>query len=154
MTCSSAPKGPEITDLPRVPALAKCWTSQRMAATLLEFAGGYALIGLCTAAIFLVRGIDQADPNARGAWAFRPLLIPGLVLIWPLVLWRWWRLARGENLARRHRPPRSAQDHLALALALLVPLILATALLARQDGPHERPAVMIAPPDADAGKRP
>lgn len=125
-----------------------------MAATLLEIVGGYAVIGLCTAAIFLFRGIDQVDPNARGAWAFRPLLIPGLVLIWPLVLWRWWRLARGENLARRHRPPRRAQDHLALALALLVPLILTAALLARQDGPYERPAVMIAPPHANAGVRP
>lgn len=124
-----------------------------MAATLLDIAGGYAVIGLCTAAIFLFRGIDRVDPNARGAWAFRPLLIPGLVLIWPLVLWRWWRLARGENLARRHRPPRKTQDQLALALALLVPLILAAALLAKQDGPYERPAVMIAPPDADAGER-
>ncbi len=124
-----------------------------MAATLLDIAGGYAVIGLCTAAVFLFHGIDRVDANARGAWAFRPLLVPGLVLIWPLVLWRWWRLVRGETLARRHRPPRRVQDRLALVLALLVPLILAAALLAKQDGPYERPAVMIAPPDADAGER-
>ncbi len=124
-----------------------------MAATLLEVAGGYAVIGLCTAVVFLFYGIDRVDPNASAAWAFRPLLIPGLVLIWPLILWRWWRLVRGENLARRHRPPRKAQDHLALALALAIPLILVAALLARQDGPYERPAEMIAPPDASAGER-
>jgi hypothetical protein len=34
------------------------------------------------------------DPAARGAYAFRPLLLPGLVLLWPLVAWRWAVLAR------------------------------------------------------------
>jgi hypothetical protein len=33
------------------------------------------------------------SPASTGAYAFRPLLLPGLALLWPLVLWRWRRAA-------------------------------------------------------------
>ncbi len=49
----------------------------------------YASTGALVSILFLVFGIDRIDPAARGAYAFRPLLVPGLVLLWPLVLWRW-----------------------------------------------------------------
>jgi hypothetical protein len=45
--------------------------------------------GMVVALAFLSLGIDRVDPQAIGAYAFRPLLIPGLVLLWPLVVWRW-----------------------------------------------------------------
>lgn len=48
----------------------------------------YAVIGLVVGVAFLLFGIDRADPAARGAYAFRPLLLPGLALLWPLVVWR------------------------------------------------------------------
>ena len=54
----------------------------------------YAAAGLVAALAFVFLGIDRIDANARGAHAFRPLLMPGLVLLWPLVLWRWRVLAR------------------------------------------------------------
>lgn len=56
----------------------------------------YGGIGLAVAAAFLLVGFDRVDPAARGAYAVRPLLLPGLVLLWPLVLWRWRILARGD----------------------------------------------------------
>ena len=117
-----------------------------MAGTILDVAGGYLLVGLIVGAVFLLWGIDRVDENARGAWVFRPLLIPGLALVWPLVLWRWGVLARGWDEARRHRPPRRAQDRLGVALALAVPLILLVALAVRQNGPFERPAELLDPP--------
>lgn len=49
----------------------------------------YAGVGLVVGLAFLAVGIDRVDPAARGAYAFRPLLAPGLVLLWPLVAWRW-----------------------------------------------------------------
>ena len=49
----------------------------------------YAVIGAASALVFLLWGLDRIDPAARGAYAFRPLLIPGIVLLWPLVLLRW-----------------------------------------------------------------
>ena len=53
--------------------------------------------GLAVAAVFIVFGIERVEPYARGSLGFRPLLIPGLTLLWPLVLWRWWVLATGRG---------------------------------------------------------
>lgn len=54
----------------------------------------YGVIGVVAAAAFLAFGIDRIDPAARGAYAFRPLLVPGLVILWPVVVWRWFSLER------------------------------------------------------------
>lgn len=48
----------------------------------------WAIVGACIAAVFLTVGIDRIDEDSRGAYAFRPRLIPAILLIWPLVLWR------------------------------------------------------------------
>ncbi len=61
---------------------------------IVDAAWAYLLIGAAVAAAILFLGIDRIDPAARGAYAFRPLLLPGLMLLWPLVLWRWRVLAR------------------------------------------------------------
>jgi hypothetical protein len=53
----------------------------------------YGVVGLAVAASFLVFGLDRIDASARGSYAFRPLLVPGLVLLWPLVIARWRRLS-------------------------------------------------------------
>jgi hypothetical protein len=65
-----------------------------MAAWVVGLAQAYALAGLVVGIAFLLRGIDRIDPAARGAHAFRPLILPGLVLLWPVVAWRWARLSR------------------------------------------------------------
>lgn len=57
----------------------------------------YASIGAIVAAVFLVFGIDRIDPAAHGAYAFRPLLIPGIVILWPFALWRWLALERHRS---------------------------------------------------------
>jgi len=49
----------------------------------------YAAAGAVLAAIFLAFGIERVAPPARGAYAFRPLLIPGLIALWPLVATLW-----------------------------------------------------------------
>ncbi len=52
----------------------------------------YGGLGLGVAAAFLVFGLDRVDRSARGSFAFRPLLVPGLVLLWPVVIANWRRL--------------------------------------------------------------
>lgn len=52
----------------------------------------YALVGVGVGALFLLIGIDRIDEDARGAYLFRPLLIPALISLWPLVILRWARL--------------------------------------------------------------
>jgi len=66
-----------------------------MAIFIVELARWYVYAGVVFAAAFLIFGIDRVDPQARGAYAFRPLIAPGVVLLWPLVLWRWIARERG-----------------------------------------------------------
>lgn len=53
----------------------------------------YAAAGLVAGLAFIFFGIDRVDGSARGAYAFRPLLLPGFMLIWPLALARWRELS-------------------------------------------------------------
>lgn len=68
-----------------------------LAATLLVVLSGYGAAGLLVGIAFLLFGIARLDPAARGAYAFRPLLLPGLVLLWPLVLHRWRAIERAAR---------------------------------------------------------
>lgn len=64
------------------------------AALIVNFVKIYAAIGGVVAIAFLVFGIDRIDHAAHGSYVFRPLLAPGLVMLWPLVIWRWRALER------------------------------------------------------------
>lgn len=116
-----------------------------MAETLLTLATWYAYAGGAVAAIFLTIGMGQIDENAQEAWIFRPLLIPGVLLIWPLVLWRWWVLHRGENKLDRHLMPRAAQDRVALVFIFAIPLIIGIALISRQNPDSLAAPVLLEP---------
>lgn len=59
------------------------------ASAIVSFVEGYGMAGAGVAALFLLVGLDRVSDQARGAYAFRPLLIPGVVVLWPLVLARW-----------------------------------------------------------------
>lgn len=117
------------------------------AADVLTLGQAWVWIGLAVAAVLAFWGAGAVDGNARGAWAFRPLLVPGAVLLWPLVAWRLAaRLRGGEPGTEAHRPPRRAQDLAALALAVFVPVALGTAVVIRQDGPNHADPVLLEPP--------
>jgi hypothetical protein len=64
---------------------------------LLAIAAGYTAAGVCVAVGFLFLALDRIDAAAHEAYAFRPLLLPGLILLWPYVLLRWLRLERGAG---------------------------------------------------------
>ena len=107
-----------------------------IATTILDGLMLWGIVGALVAALFLSIGIDQIDEDARGAYWFRPLLVPGILLLWPLVLWRWWVIESGrDRWQKRHAPPRRAHAPAWLLLAVLIPLILAAALLLRQPWP-------------------
>ncbi|MEO0771546.1 MAG: hypothetical protein AAFZ04_00050 [Pseudomonadota bacterium] len=93
-------------------------------------------IGLAVGVLFLLFGIHRVDEDADGAVAFRPLLIVGIVLIWPLVLWRWVILAKGrDNWQARHVPPRAVHMIAAVFLAVTVGVALALSLALKQTWP-------------------
>ena len=65
-----------------------------MIETLIWISQIYAYAGTGVAAAFLLFGIDRVEPSARGVFLFRPIVAPGVVLLWPLVVWRWIALER------------------------------------------------------------
>jgi hypothetical protein len=91
---------------------------------------------------FILAGIDRHDPAARGAYAFRPLLLPGLTLLWPVVLARWILGPAAPSSAAQCRHRR---DHrrVWLALSVILPLMLAAAWGQRQHRLPEPPVQRI-----------
>ncbi len=117
------------------------------AAALIAFAQTYCLIGALVALVFLTIGIDRIDEDARGAYAFRPLLIPAVLLIWPIVLWRWLREETGRaKWTGRYSPPRRAHGLAAGVVALAIVLTLATSFTIRQTWPADTAPVRLAAP--------
>lgn len=110
--------------------------------TLILVCTYYLYAGAVVAAVFLLFGLGRLDENAQGAWVFRPLLIPGVLLIWPLVMWRWRVVQRGEQKLDRHRMPRIRQEHAQLAFVVIIPLIIVLAFVVRQD-PTTLPAPIL-----------
>lgn len=98
----------------------------------------WAVIGSVIAMVFLVIGIDRFDEDARGAYIFRPLLVPGVIIIWPLVLWRWYVLETGkDNWFKRHMPIRNAHTVTSFVFAGLIVLIVVVGLAIRQNAPTD-----------------
>lgn len=94
--------------------------------------------GAVVAAAFLLFGIDRIDEDARGAYVFRPLLVPGVLLIWPLVLWRWFVLETGRDDGRaRHLPDRAMHGKVWRVLAVLLPIMVIGALALKQSPPSD-----------------
>lgn len=68
-----------------------------LAQILVALGIAWLVTGMAVGLAFLIFGIDRIDPSARGAYAFRPLLLPGLALLWPLVLIRWLALLKTQD---------------------------------------------------------
>jgi hypothetical protein len=52
--------------------------------------GGYLLAGLLFGLAFVTVGVTRMDPAARGtSAAFRLLILPGSVALWPLLAAKW-----------------------------------------------------------------
>ncbi len=104
-------------------------------------------IGAVVAAIFLTIGIDRIDEDARGTYVFRPLLIPGVLVIWPFVLWRWYIYeTQGEVLHRRYAPPRKAHFAVGMILPAGIALIILTGLNIRQTWPSDVEPIRLSAP--------
>lgn len=115
---------------------------------LFELAWAYAAVGGVAAVAFLALGLDRVDAAARGSYAFRPLIVPGLMLLWPLVLWRWGTLARNASPSSAPVPTwRAAHRGIWLVLAFVLPLLFVSALALHRQGPREAAPVRLSAPD-------
>jgi hypothetical protein len=68
------------------------------AATVVLFvASMYLAAGLIVGIAFVTRGVGRIDTSAQDApWSFRVMILPGAAALWPLVLRKWIRAARGR----------------------------------------------------------
>lgn len=115
---------------------------------LLVIVKWWGTIGAVVALAFLTFGMDRIDEDADGAYIFRPLLIPGILLIWPLVLWRWYCLAFDtDHWARRYKPRRENHKAFAYAMPIAIILILVAGLSVRQEWPADIAPERIAAPE-------
>jgi hypothetical protein len=114
----------------------------------LSTAMAYVAVGFGVALAYLLFGLDRADPSARGSYAFRALIAPGLSLLWPLVLYRWASSAPADVRA----PMRHAKVHRAawICLAVIVPAILFAAFLQRRSVTPMPPAQRLS--DAETSR--
>jgi hypothetical protein len=61
----------------------------QVAEWLVRAAGLYLLAGTCFAVPFVIAGVGRIDPSAHaGTLGFRLIILPGVVLLWPLLLTR------------------------------------------------------------------
>lgn len=98
----------------------------------------WAYIGAVVAVAFLTFGIDRIDEDARSAYVFRPLLIPGVIVIWPLVLWRWRVLETGrDKWPKRYAPPRKAHRIVGFLMPLAIIVIITVGWGQRQVWPAD-----------------
>lgn len=96
-----------------------------LAANIVSLTQSYLMIGLAVAAAFLVFGIERIDTGARASYVFRTLLVPGIAVLWPVVLVRWiilaWRDAtRIPNLSAQRRTHVFVWSIAAVVLPLIV----------------------------------
>jgi hypothetical protein len=78
--------------------------SATLASAIVQAATAYVGAGLVVAVPLVWAGIPRLDPAARGTtWGFRAIIIPGVVLLWPLLVAR---LAAGST-----HPPREQNAH-------------------------------------------
>ena len=107
------------------------------------------IAGGLTAAVFLTVGIDRIDEDARGAYVFRPLAVPGVLLLWPLVIWRWWVLETGRDEPdARYRPVRAAHGAAAAVFCVAVLIVLTLGLAVRQQWPADFKPEQLSAEDA------
>jgi hypothetical protein len=64
--------------------------TQSLATLIVGLAGLYAACGAAFAVPFVVTGLPKIDPMGAGSsWSFRLVIVPGIVVFWPLLLVRW-----------------------------------------------------------------
>ena len=82
-----------------------------LASWLVGGVGVYLAVGLAFAVPFVIAGIGRIDPVAKqGTWAFRLIVVPGVVALWPLLALRWLRGDRSPPSERNAHRTAAAES--------------------------------------------
>jgi hypothetical protein len=75
---------------------------------MLAAGGFYAAFGVVFALAFVTVGVKSVDPGAKnGSWGFRLLILPGVAMFWPVLLYRW-KSGRHESPIERNAHRQNA----------------------------------------------
>jgi hypothetical protein len=103
---------------------------------LMAALGLYGLVGVLLLVPFHRFAVPVIDQSASGAsWGFKVVVSPGLVALWPVILWKWNTARRGGHAHGRPDAPvsslriRQSQSLLLKLIAIAIPLLAAGALL-------------------------
>jgi hypothetical protein len=68
---------------------------------IFEIVGVYLAIGFVFMIPFIIRGANKIDEGAHGgSVGFRIIIIPGVIIFWPLLLRKWLRANAGEHRSK------------------------------------------------------
>jgi len=104
----------------------------------LALLGLYLVLGVILLAPFHHSALPRIDESARGAsWGFRVAVSPGLIALWPIILWKWSVSRRGGHAHGQPDAPvsshgiRRSQALVMNLIAIAVPLLVAAAIFSR-----------------------
>ena len=124
---------------------------QSVFTVLVKVAAVYVACGLFVAVLFLARWCKTFDPSAaHGSWGFRVLVVPGIIVLWPVILVKVRAVARGGSAAGEAempiRPETLRRNHgvAFITLAILAPLLFVIALVWRAPRLEDTPVVEAA----------
>ena len=113
-----------------------------MVEIILFCVGAYAAAGVLCLVPFHRSLLPNLDESANGAtWGFRILVSPGLVGLWPVMVWKWARLRNGLDAHGSPDGPlsslniRRSQSLIIKLLAITLPILVAAAIAARPAPP-------------------
>ncbi len=105
---------------------------------LLVALGLYGLIGVLLLLPFHRFALPLLDVSTNGASrGFKTVVSPGLVALWPVIVWKWRTAHRGGDPHGRPDAPvsshgiRRSQSLLMKLIAIAIPLLAAAAIMAR-----------------------
>lgn len=110
---------------------------------LLIVAAIYLIAGLLFAIPFVISGVNKMDEGAHGSSiGFRIIIIPGVIVFWPVLLKKWMRHGRQKDDAPKYsfaiKPLRKKHLLAWQTLALLLPLLIIAAVVVRPSFPKEK----------------
>lgn len=123
---------------------------QPLAEVLVLVVAAYLAVGAVFAPLFLWRGVGRVDPAAAASGlGFRAIILPGVVLLWPVAARMWARGDRGPPPLAR--PETHRRRHLVL-WALIGPVALGGLALALWGRTGSSAAPLVMPDQAGGGR--
>lgn len=121
--------------------------------SMLSVIGVYALLGILAAVALHSRGLRVLDHATIGAaLMFRVLITPGMIALWPVLVLKWCRAARGLEAAGAPDAPvramglRKLHGLAARSLAVALPVVIGAAVFVREPIAMSEPVAPLQEP--------